>query len=67
MIINDTKWNRRPTCVVYEWLTEKQIEEIKEFIMGTSKNRFPNLDFALQIRNFTNFEYVKRIQTENSL
>ena len=37
------------------------------FIKGTSKNRFPNLDFALQIRNFTNFEHVKRIQTENSL
>lgn len=35
MIINDTKWNRRPTCVVYEWLTEKQIEEIKEFIIRT--------------------------------
>lgn len=35
--------------------------------MGTSKNRFLNLDFALQIRNFTNFEHVKRIQTENSL
>ena len=50
---------------------EKHLGELLKYLLvllkGTSKNRFPNLDFALQIRNFTNFEHVKRIHTENSL